>query len=233
MESQIEFFFLLQTIEHTMSIAESEKVSSDQIQVTENLEERIIQEDATTTTTIIDSKTNESTKTNETIKESKEETEEDPIILSRKEMPSNSATTTTKNSKPLQTLGFSQERTTPNKILDYLYLGDQVDSENNEKLKSLKVTHIINMAFIENPFQDQFKYLKIDVYDSPMQKIFPHFQECFDFIDDGKNIILIIFMFVNYFFLFFFYQSKLVQIMELYYYIVTWGFQEVLRSQLL
>ena len=73
-------------------------------------------------------------------------------------------------------------------IPNFLYLGNQMNSENLELLKSLKITHIINCTNnIKNSFPHDFKYHRVPIYDDYDQHIDQYFEDCFKFINNCKK----------------------------------------------
>lgn len=55
-------------------------------------------------------------------------------------------------------------------------------------LQKYKVTHILNLAsFIKEEFPEQFTYLTLKILDTPSANIKKHFEQCFQFIDEGRK----------------------------------------------
>lgn len=76
------------------------------------------------------------------------------------------------------------------KILPFLYLGSSNDACDGEKLKSLDITHVLNVSINLPDPPESLKlkgYRRIPVIDSFNQDIMPHFEEAFSFI--GKYSI--------------------------------------------
>jgi protein-tyrosine phosphatase len=73
-------------------------------------------------------------------------------------------------------------------IPKFLYLGNQMNSENLELLKSLKITHILNCTNnIKNLFPNDFKYHRIPIYDDYDQQIDKYFEESIKFINNCRK----------------------------------------------
>ena len=73
-------------------------------------------------------------------------------------------------------------------ITDFLYLGNQMNSENLELLKSLKITHVINCTNnIRNSFPHDFRYHRVPIYDDYDQHIEQYFDDCFRFINHCRK----------------------------------------------
>ncbi|GMI05213.1 hypothetical protein TrLO_g13147 [Triparma laevis f. longispina] len=74
----------------------------------------------------------------------------------------------------------------PSQILNNLWLGNREDSMNLKLMTSLGITHILNAtAQLENCFEGQLKYLKINVKDKEGVRLDPYFSKCTDFIAQG------------------------------------------------
>lgn len=76
------------------------------------------------------------------------------------------------------------------KILPFLYLGSSIDACDSEKLKSLHITHVLNVSINLPDPPETLKlkgYKRIPVIDSFTQDIMPHFEEAFNFI--GKLFV--------------------------------------------
>lgn len=67
-----------------------------------------------------------------------------------------------------------------------LYVGDQSHVSDLEKLRLLKITHIINVTqHIPNYYCDNIKYLTIPIEDTDKYCIASHFRDAFNFIDEA------------------------------------------------
>ncbi|XP_063677816.1 protein phosphatase Slingshot-like isoform X2 [Bolinopsis microptera] len=76
----------------------------------------------------------------------------------------------------------------PSLILDYLYLGTEWNACNVEELQENGVTHILNVSRdIENFFEKNFQYLRVDVLDRPDQNLLEYWQETYNFIKSCKE----------------------------------------------
>lgn len=72
------------------------------------------------------------------------------------------------------------------KVVDGLYIGDFPSACNYDELKSLKVTHILNVvAGVLPMFPNDFTYKNIDICDTPTVPISNYFEECVKFITDA------------------------------------------------
>lgn len=75
----------------------------------------------------------------------------------------------------------------PSLILNYLYLGNYIDALNYDKLKYMGITAIVNCS---KELEDggDFKYLRLDMYDSTDQHIpLEYFNSVFNLIENEKN----------------------------------------------
>ncbi|XP_041367191.1 dual specificity protein phosphatase 19-like [Gigantopelta aegis] len=73
-------------------------------------------------------------------------------------------------------------------VLPGLIMGSQDVAHSDEILKTYKVTHILNCAtLVENLYPYKYKYLTIELRDTPQQLIRQHFTEALDFIDEGRK----------------------------------------------
>ena len=55
-------------------------------------------------------------------------------------------------------------------------------------LQERNITHIVQVAKLLKPmFEEKFKYLEIDLNDSPDEDAYEHFQEAAQFIDDALS----------------------------------------------
>jgi len=76
----------------------------------------------------------------------------------------------------------------PSQILRNLWLGNREDSMNLKLLRSLGIKYILNAtAQLDNCFEGQLKYLKINVKDKEGVELTPYFEKCTDFIARGVN----------------------------------------------
>ena len=74
------------------------------------------------------------------------------------------------------------------KINNNLYLGSIEDAFDANKLSSLQITHILNMAHeIPNFHDDKFTYKKINGRDIPAFQMHRHFEEVADFIHQNSQ----------------------------------------------
>jgi len=70
-----------------------------------------------------------------------------------------------------------------NEIIEGLYLGDYVASQNKYMLQKAGITHILTVGSGLNPkFQDKFTYKLISELDIPSTNLKQHFPACHRFI---------------------------------------------------
>ena len=77
------------------------------------------------------------------------------------------------------------------KVLDFLYLGSELDSD-NKSIKENNFTHVINCAALDcqidnGHYGDGVKYLEFEADDMEEYDILQHFQETFDAIEDART----------------------------------------------
>lgn len=66
--------------------------------------------------------------------------------------------------------------------------GSQDVAHDKSSLDSYGVTHILNLdSEIENKFEDDYNYKNINIQDKPDFDLDKVFEDCFDFIDDGRH----------------------------------------------
>ena len=72
-------------------------------------------------------------------------------------------------------------------ILSFFYFTASQDvAQDKSLLDQYQVTHILNLAYgVENVFEDDFNYLKLDILDEPTTDIIQYFDKCYDFIEEG------------------------------------------------
>jgi Dual specificity phosphatase, catalytic domain len=99
---------------------------------------------------------------------------------------------------------FSME--TPQRVFDFLFIGDQEDSRDWDRLSARGITAVVNMAWIENPFprseklkkrrktppdrprrDEGLEYLKLDILDHPTQDMSEVFQTTGRFIESHRK----------------------------------------------
>jgi len=82
----------------------------------------------------------------------------------------------------------SQRNITLAQITDNIYLGDYGDSKDKEKLKSLKISHILACGKeLKQFFPDDYKYKQIICDDIESANIKQYFDDNFIFVDDAIN----------------------------------------------
>jgi len=76
----------------------------------------------------------------------------------------------------------------PDKILDGLFLGDIEAAHNKTHLQSLGVTHILTVGSgLSQPHKDIFAYKHIPVFDMPSENLHRHFRPSIEFIEEGRK----------------------------------------------
>ena len=76
----------------------------------------------------------------------------------------------------------------PSQILRNLWLGNREDSMNIKLLRQLGIKYILNAtAQLDNCFEGQLMYLKINVKDKEGVELTPYYEKCIDFIDRGMK----------------------------------------------
>lgn len=98
-------------------------------------------------------------------------------------------------SRLYEKLGFrvqAANATSPNLILQGLYLGDRNDAYNNEKLSACGITHILDLTYApERPYDNRdvpVIYKHIPCKDLPFFDIKQHFDEAYEFIDNARDV---------------------------------------------
>jgi hypothetical protein len=78
-----------------------------------------------------------------------------------------------------------QEDNKPIQLLENIYIGSFAAAENKEALNENKITHIICAATnLKENYPEEFKYLKLELLDSPDCNIKQHFCKSCEFMDD-------------------------------------------------
>lgn len=55
-------------------------------------------------------------------------------------------------------------------------------------MEDYEVTHILNVGYgIENAYEDEYNYKKIEILDVPETDIRKYFGDCFEFIDEARH----------------------------------------------
>lgn len=91
--------------------------------------------------------------------------------------------------EPVQPFGAPS----PNEILPYMYVGNRQDAYDNEKLRALQITHILDMTSgPDRPFDNRdtdlpIIYKKLPSDDNPFFDIRRYFDEAFDFIESARE----------------------------------------------
>ena len=85
--------------------------------------------------------------------------------------------------------------TTPDKIINIVYLGKSNSARNREVLHDIGITHVLMVGFdLEAAFPDEFVYKHIELDDKESADIECHFAAAYEFIDDaakngGKTLV--------------------------------------------
>ncbi|XP_002737637.1 dual specificity protein phosphatase 19-like [Saccoglossus kowalevskii] len=73
-------------------------------------------------------------------------------------------------------------------VRPWILLSSQDVAADYDLLVENKVTHILNVAsLVDNHFEDDFIYLKLEILDIPETDITRYFDQCFKFIDEAKS----------------------------------------------
>lgn len=69
-----------------------------------------------------------------------------------------------------------------------LILASHDVAESKATLDEYGITHILNLASeeIDNKFEDDLNYCSLDIDDSPRTQLKDYFEQCFEFIEEGK-----------------------------------------------
>ena len=74
----------------------------------------------------------------------------------------------------------------PSLICDRLFLGSEYNAANKAELKSLGITHILNVTVeVSKFFPQDFQYHQVCVLDTPQATILPYLERALDFMDAG------------------------------------------------
>ena len=69
-----------------------------------------------------------------------------------------------------------------------MFIGSQDVAADKKTLEQFEITHILNLAYgVENAFEDEYNYKKLEILDTPETDIKKYFDECFEFIDEGRQ----------------------------------------------
>ncbi|GMT14577.1 hypothetical protein PFISCL1PPCAC_5874, partial [Pristionchus fissidentatus] len=86
----------------------------------------------------------------------------------------------------------------PTMILPFLYLGSQKDALNTQILKECNIEYVMNLSIscpkASTVEDDEDHFLRIPVNDSYMDKLYPYFEDAFDFLEKvraRKKIVLV------------------------------------------
>ncbi|KAG2391924.1 hypothetical protein C9374_013409 [Naegleria lovaniensis] len=77
----------------------------------------------------------------------------------------------------------------PSLVINGLYLSGNASAQSKHQMKRLGITHVLNVAEgLTTPFPFDFIYKKVELEDTLEQDLFPHLDECVDFIEEAlKN----------------------------------------------
>jgi len=86
---------------------------------------------------------------------------------------------------PLANLGRLDS---PDRILDGLYLGSHEAALNQKELRIREISHILTVGRdLSQPFTEEINYKLIEAWDDPDQNMFQHFEDCIQFINEGRD----------------------------------------------
>jgi protein-tyrosine phosphatase len=73
----------------------------------------------------------------------------------------------------------------PDKMIDYLYLGDQTHAKSSKVMKELNIKAIVNVTSSQflNDYSFEIVHKFIPISDSSTSTLSEYFEETFDFID--------------------------------------------------
>ncbi|KAM5569281.1 dual specificity protein phosphatase 1-like [Rosa sericea] len=81
-----------------------------------------------------------------------------------------------------------KEDNVPCKIEEGLFLGSIGAAHNKDELKKLNITHILTVAGSLAPaYPNEFVYKVLNVVDKESTDLKQHFDECFNYIEEGKR----------------------------------------------
>lgn len=91
-----------------------------------------------------------------------------------------------------RTLQFNRWPNGASKILDFLYLGGQEEATNQEMLREIGITHVVNCAsgycYTGQEFYGEgVKYMGFDAEDEEGYEIMQHFDQVYHFIEDARQ----------------------------------------------
>uniref|UniRef100_A0A8R1YIG8 protein-tyrosine-phosphatase n=1 Tax=Pristionchus pacificus TaxID=54126 RepID=A0A8R1YIG8_PRIPA len=93
---------------------------------------------------------------------------------------------------------LSERPNGPTMILPFLYLGSQQDAMNTEMLKECGIEYVMNLSVTcpraISVKDDEEHFLRIPVNDSYMDKLYPYFNDAFQFLEkvrENKKIVLV------------------------------------------
>lgn len=77
----------------------------------------------------------------------------------------------------------------PDKILDYLYLGDRLQGSNEETIKEFAITHVLNVhdSCRFPPASSPWKFRHVPVSDYGDSDLRPAAEKCFKFIEEARS----------------------------------------------
>jgi predicted protein tyrosine phosphatase len=77
------------------------------------------------------------------------------------------------------------------KINDKIYISNASSAGSKKKLEEAGITHILVVGkALQQKFPNEYKYMQINVHDSPSENLTPYFQEAFDFIETGERVLI-------------------------------------------
>ena len=68
-----------------------------------------------------------------------------------------------------------------------LFLGDYQSARNLPILQIFGITHIISVCELPTPYPNQFQYFRVPIRDADAERIFNHFEECYQFINNALS----------------------------------------------
>ena len=77
----------------------------------------------------------------------------------------------------------------PSQIFSWIYLGNFLNANNEEEIRQLKITYILNCAYEIKLFNlpKEIKYCHLNIIDNPKENLFQYFNKAFSFIESART----------------------------------------------
>ena len=90
--------------------------------------------------------------------------------------------------KTLSKLKITKDDNLPIEIVENIYIGSFAAADNKDALVNIGITHVIVAASsLKMNFPEEYKYIHLDILDSPEVDISKHFEITGNFIDECLN----------------------------------------------